>query len=65
MAPPKPKNRDKLASDVATYLQQVARKAQKGKEPNDRRYDRDVERKLKGMSPTTIDALTRTEDEDE
>ncbi len=65
MTPPKPKKRDKLASDVAIYLREVGRKAQKGQEPNDRGHDRELERKLKRMSPLEIDALTRADDDEE
>lgn len=64
MTPPKPKKRDKLASELAIYLREVGRKAQKGQEPNDRGHDRELERKLKRMSPLEIDALSRDEDED-
>ena len=64
MTPPKPRKRKKLASDIAIYLREVGRKAHKGQEPNDRGHDRELERKLKRMSPFEIDALTRAEDED-
>jgi len=64
MTPPKPRKRKKLASDIAIYLREVGRNAQKGQEPNDRGHDRELERKLKRMSPFEIDALTRAEDED-
>ena len=64
MTPPKPRKRKKLASDIAIYLREVGRKAQNGQEPNDRGHDRELERKLKRMSPFEIDALTRAEDED-
>lgn len=63
---PKPKKREKLASDVAIYLKEVGRKAQKGQEPNDRGYDRELERKLRRMRPEDVDALIRSgEDDDE
>lgn len=65
MTPPKPKKRDKLASELAIYLREVGRRAQKGQEPNDRGHDREFERKLKRMSPLEIDALARAEDEDD
>lgn len=65
MTPPKPKQRQKLSSDLAVYLRKVGRKAQKGKEPNDRACDRDFGRKLKSMSPLEIDALMKADDEDE
>ncbi len=45
------------AREIELYLRQVGRPAQKGQEPNDRRYDRDVERKLRELSPEALDAL--------
>lgn len=40
------------------------RKAQRGQEPNDRRYDRHVEGLVKNMDPVELDALFRDEGED-
>jgi hypothetical protein len=52
------------AEALALFSQQYARKAQKRREPNDRRYDRRVEQRAKQMSPEQLDALLRQGDED-
>jgi hypothetical protein len=57
---------EKRALQAATahrFVNQYGRKAQKGIEPNDRRYSRKVERQLKGMKPESLDRLLR-DDED-
>jgi len=48
---------------VQRFAQQYARKAQKGIEPNDRRYKRQIEKKVKNMNPEELDRLLR-DDED-
>lgn len=60
---PNQKKRERLANDVAIYLKKVGRKAQKGQEPNDRVYDRELERKLQQLRPEDLDTLTRTGDD--
>ncbi|WP_156434655.1 hypothetical protein [Bradyrhizobium lablabi] len=50
------------AATVSVFLQQYGRKAQRGVEPNDRRYSRDVEKALKRLKPEEFDLLIR-EDE--
>lgn len=55
---------DRLANEVALFVQQVGRKAQKGVEPNDRKHDHELERRLKHMSPIDIDKLIRTDDDE-
>lgn len=55
---------DRLANEVALFAQQVGRKAQKGVEPNDRKHDHKLERRLKHMSPLGIDKLTRAGDDE-
>jgi hypothetical protein len=44
------------------FVQQYARKAQRGVEPNDCRYDRKVARKLSQLKPTAMDALLRDDE---
>ena len=69
--PDKPKRRrlnaeQKRALKVATvrvFVQQYARKAQHGMEPNDRRYSRDVEKALRQLKPERLDALMRDDEE--
>ena len=56
--------RARLAADLAKFTQQYARKAQKGIEPNDRRYDRRIENAVKCMPPDHLDRLLR-EDSDQ
>ncbi len=43
-------------------MAQYGRKAQKATEPNDRRYDRKVEKAIKRMKPEDLDRLLRDED---
>ena len=51
------------AAVVCVFTQQYGRKAQRGVEPNDRRYSREMERKLKQLRPEQLDLLMR-DDED-
>jgi hypothetical protein len=51
------------AAEVATFVQQYGRKSQKGVEPNDRRYDRQLEATIKKLPPEELDSLIR-DDED-
>ena len=45
------------AATVSVFVQQYGRKAQRGVEPNDRRYSRDVEKALKQLKPDELDRL--------
>jgi hypothetical protein len=47
------------AAAVGRFVRQYERKAQKGVEPNDRRYDRKVEKAVKRMTPQQLDELLR------
>ncbi|MCH4090228.1 hypothetical protein [Acetobacter sp.] len=40
---------------ISTFMSLYTRKAQRGAEPNDRRYDRDLERKVKPMKVAVLD----------
>lgn len=51
------------AGALHRFVQQYARKAQKSGEPNDRRYDREVEQTVKRMKPELLDRLLRSDDE--
>lgn len=51
------------AADVAIFVRQYGRKAQKGVEPNDRKYNKNVQRRIGQMDPLELDRLMR-EDED-
>jgi hypothetical protein len=44
---------------VRRFVEQYGRKAQKGIEPNDRTYDRKVEKTVKRMKPERLDELLR------
>lgn len=56
--------RQRLSDATARYLRQIGRQAQKGVEPNDRRFDHKLDEKLKRMRPEDVDALFRGEDEE-
>jgi hypothetical protein len=51
------------SAELQVFVQQYGRKAQKGVEPNDRKYDKKVERTVKQMKPDELDRLLR-DDED-
>jgi hypothetical protein len=51
------------AATVNVFVQQYGRKAQRGMEPNDRRYSRDVEKALKQLKPDELDSLMRDDEE--
>jgi len=60
----KPSRRDEKAAQLALYLKQVARPAQRhGLDPNDRRYDREAERAMKKLKPEDFDALINGDDD--
>jgi hypothetical protein len=47
------------AADIQLFAKLYARPAQKGVEPNDRRYPREIEREVKRMPPDELDRLLR------
>ncbi|NIA00173.1 hypothetical protein F2P46_31350 [Massilia sp. CCM 8734] len=51
-----------LAGELGRFVQQYARKAPKGKEANDRRYDRKLEEKVKRLSPLDLSELLSGEE---
>jgi hypothetical protein len=57
------RNRKSLASRIGEFLRLYGRRAQRGEEPNDRRYDRKIEAQLKRMKPTEVASLINDEDE--
>ena len=60
------KKRDaKLRGELAAFVRQYARKAQRGTEPNDRRYDAKLEKLMKSMSPEELSELLSEETEKE
>jgi hypothetical protein len=46
-------------AELLIFVKQWGRKAQKRSEPNDRSYDRAVERRIKRMKPERLDDLIR------
>jgi hypothetical protein len=59
MRKPKVPRKEREAAAVRRFVKQYGRKAQKGIEPNDRRYDRKIEKVVKRMKPEALDALLR------
>jgi hypothetical protein len=61
---PKKRRRTRRVSqaEVAAFLRQYGRKAQRGHEPNDRAYSRTVEKKIRRMKAEELDRLIRGED---
>jgi len=57
------KRKKELKSKMGVFIQQYARKKQKRQEPNDRTYDRDVERRIKKLKPMEFDELLYESDE--
>jgi hypothetical protein len=58
------KNRDTLSRQMGAFLQQYQRKAQKGREPNDRLYDRGIEQIIRKLKPEELDVLLNGEDDE-
>lgn len=46
-----------LAAKLGSFVQQYGRKAQKGVEPNDRRYSGEIEELMKHLPPEELSAL--------
>ena len=44
-----------LEVQIGSFIKEYSSKAHPGSDPNDRRYDRDIERKIKQMSPEEFD----------
>lgn len=54
--------RARRVGELGIFLRQYARKAQKNREPNDRRYDHDVAKQVQQMSPEELDRLLRDDE---
>jgi hypothetical protein len=52
------------AAGLHVFMRQYGRKAQKRAEPNDRRYDLEIEQAVQRMEPTALDRLLRDDEED-
>lgn len=55
--------REMKAASLQRFAKQYARKAQRGGDPNDRQYDRDVELQAKRMKPEELNRLLYGEDD--
>lgn len=58
------RRQQKLKSKIGAFMRQYQRKAEPGWDPNDRHYDRQLEEKLKRMSPEELDALLNDTDDE-
>jgi hypothetical protein len=57
---------EKLRGQLAIFVKQYSRKAQRGVEPNDRCYDRKMEKLMKSLTPEELsDLLNESEPKDE
>ncbi|MGI4830278.1 MAG: hypothetical protein ACRYFU_19055 [Janthinobacterium lividum] len=54
--------RAREAGELARFVQQYSRRARSSLDSNDRNYDRDLEKRLKRMSPDRLDQLLRNDD---
>jgi hypothetical protein len=59
----KPKRIKMLELQIGTFIKQYARKKHAGHDPNDRSYDRNIEKKIKNMNPEELSHIIN-EDED-
>jgi hypothetical protein len=60
----KHRTKTRLAGELGRFVQQYARKAQASSNPNDRQYDRKLEKKMKRLSPSELsDLLSQDEQE--
>ena len=59
------KRKKRLHAELATFLKQYGRKAQRGQEPNDRGYSRHIEALVKKMSPEQFEELLNGPEEPE
>lgn len=58
------KNKRVIANEIGNFLRLYGRKAQKGCEPNDRRYDPVIEQCLHRLKPEELDELINGEDDE-
>jgi hypothetical protein len=54
---PTNQRKQRLQAEVGAFVRQYARKRQKGHDPNDRQYDRKLEKNLRRMKPELLDDL--------
>lgn len=54
----------RLESEIGAFVKKYQRKAHAGWDPNDRTYDRELEKKIKNLPPEELDILMRGEIDD-
>lgn len=55
----RPNRQERDAAAFQTFIKQYARKAPKSGDPNDRSYDRSLQRRARRMRPEELDTLLR------
>jgi len=55
------RDRKQISNRLAAFVKKYARKAYPGHDPNDRTYDREVEKLIRKMKPEDLDRLLRDE----
>jgi hypothetical protein len=58
------KREQRLEGEIGAFIRQYARKRYPGMDANDRRYDREIERKIRHMKPEELDELMRAGEDD-
>jgi hypothetical protein len=58
---PGKKKKEWLKSNIGQFVKEYGRKAQRGVEPNDRQYDRKIEKLIKRMDPQELSELLNEE----
>jgi hypothetical protein len=56
------RDKKKLASRISIFAKKYARRAHPGHDPNDRNYDRKIEKLVKRMKPEELDRIMRDDD---
>ncbi len=59
------RDKKQLSNRIATFLRKYARKSDSPHDPNDRSYDREIEKIIKRLSPEELDRLMREEEDDD
>lgn len=49
--------KDRIAREFGTFLRQYERKAQRGREPNDRTFDHSIVRAIRHLSPLALSRI--------
>jgi hypothetical protein len=59
------RKQNRLAGELRCFVQRYGRKAQKQGDPNDRRYDKKVEKAMQRMPPADLSELLTGDGDDE